>query len=72
MERPTAVSIRRSRPPNPLDRIALHLGVALIIWSRRGRIQPDRAELIRRHGVRVARERRESEYQRSLWLTAHR
>lgn len=56
--------IRRSRPPNVLERLALRLGVALIIWGRgRSRSTPDRAELIRRHETQLARERREREYQ---------
>jgi len=64
-----STAIRRSRPPNPLDRLALHVGVALIIWGRRGNSQPDRSELIRRHKARTAREDRERDYQRT-WLLA--
>ena len=67
---PAVRVIRRSRPPNVLERIALRLGLALIIWGRgRSRFAPDRAELIRRHETRLARERRERQFQ-SDWQLA--
>jgi hypothetical protein len=60
--------VRRSRPPNPLDRLALRIGLALIIWGRRGTTEPDRAHVIRRRAGSIAREAREREYQRSWFL----
>jgi hypothetical protein len=51
------------RPPGPrptlLERLALRIGMALIIWGRRSKGEPDRSEAIRRYTMRTARERRE-------------
>ena len=47
------------------DRIALRIGLALIVWSRRTRRQPheiDPADELRRHREEQARLRREAEW----------
>jgi hypothetical protein len=65
-----STALSHSRPPNPLERIALRVGIALIIWSRRqSKANARRNELIRRHQARAARDAREREYRRRLLLT---
>lgn len=57
---------RAAHPPSLLERAALRLGLALIVWSRRShRPAPDREELIRRHRNGVARRQREDRQLRS-------
>jgi hypothetical protein len=54
------------------DRAALHLGLALITWSRRPRTasqQPDREELLARRRAASARATREREWQLALYLS---
>ena len=69
---PAAGASQRTRPahpPSPLERAALRLGLALIVWSRRSyRPGPDREELIRRHRNGVARREREDRQLRSRLL----
>jgi len=61
----TSAVHRTAHPPSPLDRFALRIGVALIIWGRRSyRPGASRSELIRRHVNRVALQQREREDQR--------
>jgi hypothetical protein len=53
------------------DRAALHLGLALITWSRRARVvapQPGRDELRARYATSVARAERERSAERTLRL----
>ncbi|MEO7006198.1 MAG: hypothetical protein ABI255_02535 [Microbacteriaceae bacterium] len=60
---------RRSRAPNFLERLALLVGIALIIWGhRRSTVRNGREALIRRHQVRTERDARESAYRRRLSL----
>lgn len=55
-----ATTQRAARPPSAIDRVALHLGMALIIWGRRSyHAGPSREELALRHENLVARQRRE-------------
>lgn len=69
----TRAGLRRTHPPSPpptpLERLALRIGITLIIWGRRGKLQADRSELTRRYEARAAREKREREYQQS-WMLA--
>lgn len=54
------------------DRAALHLGLALITWSRRPRTvapQSSRDELLGRHRAANERAARESEWQLALYLS---
>ncbi|HEY5222980.1 MAG TPA: hypothetical protein VIJ18_08070 [Microbacteriaceae bacterium] len=45
-------------PPNTLERVALRVGIALIVWGRRRtRIGPTRDELARRYATLMARGR---------------
>jgi len=67
-----SASDRRSRPPNPLDRLALRIGIALIIWGRRGTAQPSRSELARRYESRISRENRERDAQQRWTLVGPR
>jgi hypothetical protein len=48
--------------PTLLERLALRIGIALIIWGRRSKGDSDRSEAIRRYTMRTARETREREY----------
>ncbi|GAB3610703.1 MULTISPECIES: hypothetical protein [Humibacter] len=61
---------QNSHPPSPLDRLAMRVGLALVLWSRREhRERPSRDaewELIARRN-RLERERREREVS---WLLA--
>lgn len=58
---------RPAHPPSSLDRIALRIGLALIVWSRRSaKPAPEREELARAHAVQRAREQREREYERRV------
>ncbi len=52
----------------PLDRLALHLGVALVAWSRRPRRWYPRTELARRFENARAREIRERDSERGRHL----
>jgi hypothetical protein len=53
-----------------LDRIALRLGLALIVWSRRrDSKRPNREQLRANHAHYVATARREREVERSVLLT---
>lgn len=80
---------RHDHPPQPVrpevhhrkgrvgfvDRLALHLGVALVTWSRRplavdSRITADaREDLARRHENRLAEAQRRCEVERSARMT---
>jgi hypothetical protein len=51
-----------STRPTLLERLALRIGIALIIWGRRSKGDSDRSEAIRRYTMRIARETREREY----------
>jgi hypothetical protein len=60
-----------SRTPHtsPLDRVALHIGVRLLIWgSRAPRLTEDREAHSRLHSVEAARASREHGYQRESLL----
>jgi hypothetical protein len=59
-------------PATPAQRLALRLGMALIIWSRRTARRVDRDELLRRHELReqLAREQRAAAV-RHAWTTLH-
>jgi hypothetical protein len=55
------------------DRAALHLGLALITWSRRTLVvaaQPSREQLCARYDHVVQRAQRESDAERALRLTS--
>ena len=57
------------------DRVALHLGLALITWSRRPRTVapvPSSDELRARRQAALARATREREWQLALYLGQHR
>ena len=62
---PAASHRPTSHPPSPLDRLAMRVGLALILWSRRehrtrSRAELDRARHARLHTLereRLARER---------------
>jgi hypothetical protein len=65
------VGLKQPRPPSTrppsmrptlLERLALRIGIALIIWGRRSKGDSDRSEAIRRYTMRTARETREREY----------
>lgn len=57
---------RPLRRVNLLDRLALHLGVALIKWGRRPRAAATREQLMRLHNHRMARLQRERDAERML------
>jgi hypothetical protein len=68
--------LKRPRPPSStspgsrptlLERVALRIGVALIIWGRRSKAMPDRSEALRRYEAQTARDERERHYQQG-WL----
>jgi hypothetical protein len=60
------------RRVGPLDRVALHLGVALVAWSRRPRAIESRERRARRFEQYVARLERERVAERELLLTVPR
>ncbi len=72
---------RHDHPPHPephlrpvrrvglLDRLALHLGVALISWSRRPRVIPSRERTSALVQQQLAREARLRAAERALRLT---
>ncbi|PZE67576.1 MULTISPECIES: hypothetical protein [unclassified Curtobacterium] len=63
--RPVRPPIRAPRPVSLPDRLALRLGLALIVWSRRTRRQPhevDPAAVLRRQREHEARLAREAEW----------
>jgi hypothetical protein len=72
---------RHEHPPQPiaqaqptrhvslLDRVALHLGVALITWSRRPRDYESRERRANRIEQQLARAAREREAERTYRLT---
>ncbi len=56
-------------PPNTLERVALRVGIALIVWGRRrARFGPTRDQLVRRRATISARERFEREHERRWHL----
>lgn len=70
---------RHDHPPQPsfehaprrvgtLDRIALHVGVALIKWGRRPRLVESRERRANRFEQRLARLKRERRWERSYRL----
>lgn len=70
---------RHDHPPEPtlphpvrrvgtLDRIALHLGVALIKWGRRPRVVESRERRANRYEQELARLERERQYERAYRL----
>jgi hypothetical protein len=69
---PSLERVSSARTVTLADRAALHLGVALITWSRRSRAvapQSSRDELTRRRQVAAARAAREREWQLALYLS---
>ena len=64
---PTVLTVRRVRL---LDRLALHLGVALIKWGRRPLKADSRERRANRIEQQLARLERERQAERSLRLTA--
>ncbi len=56
------------RRVGPLDRVALHLGVALVAWSRRPRTIESRERRARRFEQYIARLERERVAERELLL----
>jgi len=61
------VAVRRV---GTLDRLALHLGVALIKWGRRPHLAATREQLTLQHEEHGALVQREIEAQRELLLTS--
>jgi len=63
-----SATTRRAQPVRLLDRLALRLGLALIVWSRRTAPRLDREALARRREllVQLERERRDAERRRLL------
>jgi hypothetical protein len=61
----------RSRP-TLLERVALRVGIALIIWGRRSKAAPDRSEACRRYEAQAARHERERHYQEEWALVGPR
>jgi len=55
---------REARRVGLIDRIALRVGVALVVWSRRARVLDDRAYRARRRQQTRAIEHRELQWQR--------
>ena len=72
---PTLGNHSGARTVSIADRVALHVGVALITWSRRPRTlapQPSRDELNERRGAAAAQATREREWQLALYLSQSR
>ena len=76
----TTVRSRHDHPPiqtqphpvrrvGTLDRIALHLGVALIKWGRRPQVVESRERRANRYEQQLARLERERHYERNAGLT---
>ena len=76
----TTVLSRHDHPPiqtqshpvrrvGTLDRIALHLGVALIKWGRRPQVVESRERRANRYEQQLARLERERHYERNAGLT---
>lgn len=75
----TTVARRQDHPPiqtqahpvrrvGTLDRLALHLGVALIKWGRRPQVVESRERRANRYEQQLARLERERQYQRNAGL----
>jgi hypothetical protein len=60
---------RPARRVGALDRLALHVGIALITWGRRPLASESRERLASRHEQRLARAARELQAERMLRLT---
>jgi len=62
---------RPRRPATILDRLALRLGLALIAWGRRERLDPaaERERLAIQLSTRAARIERERQAELAMWLT---
>jgi hypothetical protein len=56
----------QARRVNLLDRVALHLGIALIKWGRRPLAVPSRERRANRVEQQLARLEREREYERTM------
>jgi hypothetical protein len=56
----------QARRVNLLDRVALHVGIALIKWGRRPLAVPSREQRAKRVEQQLARLEREREYERAL------
>lgn len=66
-EHPPAVSYR-PRAIGTIDRLALHMGIALIKWGRRPRAALTREQLELRHHARAEQELRERAAERRMLL----
>ncbi|MBC7590934.1 MAG: hypothetical protein H7226_07815 [Salinibacterium sp.] len=66
---PISTQLRSGRRVGPLDRLALHIGVALITWGRRPRAYSSFERSATRIEVRLARLARERAWERSARLT---
>jgi hypothetical protein len=65
----TVASTRDAHPPSPLDRLAMRVGLALVLWSRRERrVRHDRDAQWQLAAYRNGLER-EREARERLWLT---
>ncbi|GAA1690758.1 hypothetical protein GCM10009792_08460 [Microcella alkalica] len=58
-----------ARRISPIDRIALHVGVALVQWSRRSTVAVQHDRRATRVSQELAREQRERAMQRTMLLT---
>lgn len=67
---PTATTRARARRVGLIDRLALRLGVALVVWSRRQRVLDDHEDRSRRVRVAQQTEQRERAMQRTAMLMA--
>ncbi|WP_243064780.1 hypothetical protein [Humibacter sp. RRB41] len=67
VERAAETQGRSSHPPSPLDRLAMRVGLALVLWSRREHRAPSREEVDRSRAVRLNTVERERLARERAW-----